>query len=92
MNERNQIPADAVLLIPEPDQGEAPAYGIAPGYYNPKQLLELLDQKKEDPDAISFIADMLETGNPTTDGFATTLRSNSSNYKTIIEIVKAASE
>jgi hypothetical protein len=52
------VPKDAVLLIPEPEQaGEQPAQGVKPGYYNSKQMLQLLDLHKDDADAIHFIAD-----------------------------------
>ena len=64
----NQIPKDAVLLIPEPeDEQSRSPYGVAPGYYNPQQMLELLDHHRHNADAIHFIADMLETGNPEDD-------------------------
>ena len=60
-----------MLLIPEPEQeGEQPAYGVKPGYYNSKQMLQLLDNHKGDADAVYFIADMLETGDAENDGFA----------------------
>ena len=33
------MPKDAVLLIPEPEhEGQQPAYGIKPGYFNPKGI------------------------------------------------------
>jgi hypothetical protein len=55
---KNKIPKDAVLLIPEPEQtGEQPAHGVKPGYYNSKQMLQLLELHKDDADAIHFIAD-----------------------------------
>lgn len=88
----NKIPKDAVLLIPEPEDENAPApHGVAPGYYNPKQMLELLDQHKHNPDAIHFIADMLESGNDESDGFARLLRAHHDNPNEIARIVKAAS-
>jgi hypothetical protein len=88
----NKIPKDAVLLIPEPEgENDAPAYGIAPGYYNPKQLLELLDQQKNNAEAIHFIADMLETGDSESDGFANLLRTHHANPAVIGQIVKDAS-
>lgn len=82
----NKIPKDAVLLIPEPEDEPAP-YGVAPGYYNPQQLLELLDQNKQNAAAIRFIADMLETGNPEDDGFAQLLRSHHTDQTVIRQIV-----
>lgn len=87
----NEIPNDAVLLIPEPEDQTAPAtYGIAPGYYNSQQLLELLDQHKHNASAIHFIADMLATGDPKDDAFAELLRSNHADPVAITRIVKAA--
>lgn len=35
-------------------------YGIAEGYYGQKELVSLLRVLKNNPDAIQFIADMLE--------------------------------
>jgi hypothetical protein len=52
------VPKDAVLLIPEPEHdGEQPAHGVKSGYYNSKQMLNLLDLHKADAEAIHFIAD-----------------------------------
>jgi hypothetical protein len=68
------VPNDAVLLIPESEQEEEqPAYGVKPGYYNSKQMLQLLDIHKDNPDAVHFIADMLEAGDAENDGFPDTL-------------------
>lgn len=39
-----------------PDNG----FGIVEGYYNQRQLCELLRRHRESPAAIQFIADMLE--------------------------------
>jgi len=86
---RQQIPASAVLLIPEPE-GE-PDHDIKPGYYDSKQLLQLLDSHKHNPTAIRFIADMLETGQPEDDGFVAMLRANCQNPEAIGRIVKIAS-
>jgi hypothetical protein len=88
---KSKIPKDAVLLIPEPEHEQEPAhYGIAPGYYKSKQLLELLDQHKHNAAAIHFIADMLETGDAESDGFAQLLRANHANQKALTSIIKAA--
>jgi len=66
-----------VLLIPEPEHdGEQLAYGVKPGYYNSKQMLQLLDKHKADAEAVHFIADMLETGDAENDGFTQMLRQN----------------
>ena len=75
----------------KPEHEHEPArYGIAPGYYNSKQLLELVAQHQLNADAIHFIADMLETGNPKDDGFAKLLRANHASPAAIARIVKAA--
>lgn len=88
---KNNIPDDAVLLIPEPEDENSPApYGVAPGYYDPKQMLALLDQHKHNADAIHFIADMLETGNPEDDEFAQLLKSNHANPVALAKIIQAA--
>src|SRR5271170_424569 len=88
-NQQTEMPKDAVLLIPEPEhKNEAPPYEIKPGYYDSKQLLQLLDQHKSDADAIQFIADMLETGDPADDGFVGLLRKNRRDPLAIARIVK----
>jgi hypothetical protein len=87
----SRMPKDAVLLIPEPEHEAAP-YGIKAGYYSSRQLLRLLDQQKGNAEAIQFIADMLETGDPANDGFAKMLRASRSNPEAIAQIVKAASK
>jgi hypothetical protein len=86
---QTQVPKDAVLLIPEPDHNEAPCFGITPGYYDSKQLLQLLDQHKSDADAIQFIADMLETGDPEHDGFVGLLRKNRRDPLALARILKS---
>jgi len=53
-----------------------PAYGVKPGYYNSKEMLQLIDLHRTNADAIHFIADMLETGDADNDGFAELLRQN----------------
>jgi len=86
------VPKDAVLLIPEPEQeGEQPAYGVKPGYYNSKQMLQLLDLHKDDADAVHFIADMLETGDVENDGFVKMLRQNYHDPAAIARIIKICS-
>jgi hypothetical protein len=87
-NETSAIPDDAVLLIPDPDEGSVPAYGIKPGYYNSAQMLTLIDLHKDDPDAIQFIADMLETGDPEDDEFAVMLRLNQHNPEELTRIIQ----
>jgi hypothetical protein len=81
------IPADAVLLIPEPEN-EPALYGVKAGYYNSKQMVELIDQHKGNAEAIHFIADMLETGDPENDGFAVMLRTNCHDPHSIARIAK----
>jgi hypothetical protein len=64
-----------MLVIPEPEtEGEPPTCGVQPGYYDAKQMLDLIEKHKADADAIQFIADMLETGDPENDGFAQMVR------------------
>jgi len=88
---KSQIPKDAVLLIPEPEHEHEPArYGIAPGYYNSKQLLDLLDQHQHNAAAIHFIADMLEPGEPEAAGFAQLLRAHHADPAARVRLVKEA--
>ena len=87
--QHGNVPDDAVLLIPEPeDQNHPPPYGVKPGYYNSKQLLQLVEERKSDADAIQFIADMLETGDPENDGFAVMLRTNRHDPNALARIVQ----
>jgi len=86
----SSVPAKAVLLIPEPeDENDPVPYGIKPGYYDPKQMLQLIARHKANADAIRFIADMLETGDPENDGFAKMLRANCRDTFAIARIVQA---
>jgi hypothetical protein len=86
---QNNIPKNAVLLIPEPEhEGEPPIYGVKPGYYDSKQMLHLIDENKGSAQAIKFIADMLETGDPENDGFAEMLRTNRHDPNAIARIVQ----
>lgn len=52
------MPGRIVLVIPE--TWGLPPHGIAPGRYTVTELAILLRQHKDDPQAIQFIADMLE--------------------------------
>ena len=83
------IPTNAVLLIPEPDVGQKPLYGITPGYYNRAQMLSLLSVHARNSEALHFIADMLESGVAEYDGFAATLRANSNNPASIEQMIQA---
>lgn len=49
-----------VLLIPEPDEGQTYPGNIQPGDYTMNELVCLLRTHKNNPEAIQFIADMLE--------------------------------
>lgn len=89
---RKKIPKDAVLLIPEPEEGESPTCGVKPGYYNSAQMLALIQDHKLNPDAVHFIADMLETGDAENDGFAVMLRANCRNPAEIDRIVSICKE
>ena len=81
-----------MLLIPDPKEGDASsAYGIRPGYYTAKQMLELVNENKSNADAIQFIADMLETGDAENDGFAEMLRNHRENPIEIARIIKLCS-
>ena len=50
------------LLIPEHEEGSDRRHpgGIEPRLYSHNEVIELLRTHKNDPDAIQFIADMLE--------------------------------
>jgi hypothetical protein len=92
-NARKKIPANAVLLIPEPEnENDAPMYGVKAGYYNSKQMVDLIDQHKGNADAIHYIADMLETGDAESDGFAVMLRGNCRDPQAIARIVGICKE
>ncbi len=57
------MPEDLLpLLVPEHDPDHAQPYpgDIEPGLYSMSGLVALLRQHAENPDAIHFIADMLE--------------------------------
>jgi hypothetical protein len=87
------IPPKAVLLIPEPENaGELAPHGIKPGYYDAQQMLQLLDQHKSEAETIQFIADMLETGDPESDGFANMLRTNCRDSRAIARMIKACKD
>jgi len=55
-----------ILLIPDPvwspewKEGDPPPFDIEPGRYTVAELVELLRAHKNDPEAIQFIADMME--------------------------------
>lgn len=51
-------------------------------------MLQLIEQHKDNPDAIRFIAEMLETGDPANDAFAVTLRRNCSNPVVLERIIQ----
>ena len=83
------IPKDAVLLIPEPEgEDDLPTCGVKPGYYNSKQMLDLIERHTNDADAIQYIADMLETGDAENDGFAGMLRKNHHDPTAIARIIQ----
>ncbi len=50
----------ALLLVPEADDGKGYPGRIRPGWYTRNQVAALLRKHKHDPDAIQFMADMLE--------------------------------
>jgi len=53
-------------------------------------MLGLVAKHMNDAEAIQFIADMLETGDPDNDGFVQMLRSNRHNPGELARIVKSA--
>lgn len=72
------------LLIPDfEEDGEKYPGDIQPGYYDPRQLVILLLYHLDNPDALQFIADMMETGIPEKDEFVQWLRRNKSNEKAL---------
>ena len=86
---KHGIPKDAVLLIPEPEcENDLPTCGVKPGYYNSKQMLDLVEKHMTDAVAIHFIADMLETGDAENDGFAEMLRKNHHDPSAIARIIQ----
>ena len=48
------------VLIPDPRDGVPPDFGITPGYYDRAGIVALMRHHKTDPDAIQFLADMME--------------------------------
>jgi len=48
------------VCIPEPDEGEEYPGGIEPGDYDTNGIVELLRAHCNDPEAVYFIADMME--------------------------------
>ena len=49
------------LIIPEDDEGDEPYPGsIEPAHYDMAGLVALLRQHEHDPEAVQFLADMLE--------------------------------
>ena len=62
MNARQHDTATPILLIPEYDPETAEPYpgDIQPGEYDTTGLVELLREHAHHPEAIRFIADMLE--------------------------------
>ena len=48
------------VLIPDPDSDCPPDFGITPGYYDRAGIVALMRYHKANPDAIQFVADMME--------------------------------
>ena len=57
---RLPVAGQPCLLIPDPEEGEEPLFGIRPGWYTRDQLARLIRERIEDIEALIFIADMLE--------------------------------
>jgi len=53
---------DTKIMIPEYDPDDPKPYpgGIKPGYYLVNEFVQLLRDHRHDPDAIYFLADLLE--------------------------------
>lgn len=62
MDNRQEVPEIPVLLIPDYDSETPEPYpgDIKPGEYDARALVELLREHADNPEAIHFIADMLE--------------------------------
>ena len=56
------VQEDFILVIPEYDTDDPKPYpgDIKPGRYTSNDLAQLLREQRENPEAIEFIADMLE--------------------------------
>ena len=48
------------ILIPDADQGCQPDHNITPGFYDRTGVVALMRHHKTNPDAIQFLADMME--------------------------------
>lgn len=48
------------VLIPDAEPGKKPLFGIIPGQYDRGGIVALLRYHKRNPDAVQFIADMME--------------------------------
>ena len=51
---------EPTFLVPDSEEGGTYPGDIQPGYYNLMELVTLLRDCADEPDAIYFIADMLE--------------------------------
>jgi len=66
--ENNSYPPDSdnamfcmpMLLIPDAEDGNDSLYGIKPGLYDRNGLVGLLRAHRTNPNAIQYIADMLD--------------------------------
>lgn len=78
------------LLIPDYDHEGGGKYpgDIKPGYYDDRQVVELLLYHLGNPDALQFIANMMETGIPEKDTFAMWLRKNKNNKPLLMQVSK----
>lgn len=75
------------LLIPDyEDDNEKYPGDITPGYYNPENIMKLVLFHLNNPEALEFIADMLEVGNPKLDEFSAWLRKNKNNKNALSKI------
>lgn len=51
---------NVMVVIPPNDEPAAYPGDIKPGYYTRNQVVDLLRKHKDNPEAIQFLADMLE--------------------------------
>lgn len=78
----------AVLLIPDYENNNDKYPGdIKPGYYNRPQLLNLIIANRENPEALYFIADMLDTGSEDNTEFVSDLREATKNPKLLKKFI-----
>lgn len=72
------------LFIPDyENEGDKYPGDVKPGYYDPRQLVILLLYHLDNPNALQFIADMMEVGDDNQDVFVRWLRKNKNNPRAL---------